>query len=234
MANALMDIQFDPALVEEAVFLKIKGMASTDLLVRSFHQQREALYGGKEPGSTDEKAFEDLYQDYFSRTGLEELMSGIVKEFEHLSQPGILIFFKKVDRRKQQRVQLYCQGQLKTVFIGLQAALILNESQLKDHLRYELMHVEDMLDPLFQYTPDPVFGGATEIEDWLIRDRFCQLWDLYVHLRLKGQKVTSELGKGQQGAIGQFVEAVCTGTRYSQEELLSLTRGLRTESIKHG
>lgn len=177
-------IQFDPDFIEEAVFLYAGKEAASSALTKSFHEARERLYA--EPfGERREQAFRIFYEEYFARFGLRAIFENILAEFPLLSGLDMLIYIKKVAGRKREESELYVNGQAKTVYIGLQAIRILERGFLESFLRFELMHICDMLDEVFHYSPYPLFlkeGGVVENEN--IKNRFRLLWDIYVDSRL--------------------------------------------------
>jgi len=177
-------VQFDPDFIEEAVFLYAGKEAAYSALTKVFHQGREGLYA-ETPGEKREQAFRLFYEEYFVRFGLRAIFENILSEFPLLSGLNILIYIKKVAGRKKEESELYVNGGIKTVYIGLQAIRILEREFLESFLRFELMHVCDMLDEAFHYSPYPLFlreGGVVENEN--IKNRFRLLWDIYVDSRL--------------------------------------------------
>ena len=206
-------IQFDPAFIEESVFLFLKNKDKDTVLARRFHSEREKIYEqalyrsaapvpgdapgtGQAPPPVDrEKAFQDFYKDFFEKLELNKIFEDACREFPSLIGPRILIFIKKVWTKKEETSELYTRGGTKTVWLTLQALRILDCSFLERFLRFELQHISDMLDPQFQYSPYVDLNGKNGIEDNLIRDRFRFLWDFYVDVRLeqKGHQIFKPL-----------------------------------------
>ena len=191
-----VEIRFDPALVEEAVFLELKRRRACGdrHMAAVFHAQRSSLYGAS--GAADERdaRFQQLAEGYFHEQGLAEL---VTKRFEELPLVAALVQTTRVQRvwsRKEERVELYIRpvpdGRASieastTLLLGLQAACCLNRDELVAFLRHELMHISDMLDPSFAYEPHPEFGGECETEDDLTRERFRLLWNVWVAGRMR-------------------------------------------------
>lgn len=244
-----VEIRFDPALIEEAVFLVLGRVAS------AFHREREALY---ELGERHQAAaFQQLARRYFEALGLCELFTGRLGEFPRLSERVELIVVRRVWLRGDEQVELYV-GQSReapfaleastTLFIGLQASRCLDRDALVAWLRHELMHVSDMFDPAFAYEPRPALGGECELEDDLIRERFRLLWNLFAEGRARRKGWPTVVS----GAIRlrQFERAFASwdaGRRetvwrdlrgreqYTQRELLDLARDERlTRTLGQG
>ena len=193
-------VKFEPAFIEEAVFLNMKeksGHADEPLTV-SFHREREKIYSGNLIDQERDEAFQNLCEAYFAKIGLMAIFESIFSEFPLINRPDILIFVKKVWRKKEEEAELYARGNLKTVAIGVQATNSLNRSSLEAFLRHEMMHISDMLDPEFSYSPNPSLGGVNEMEDHLIRDRFRLLWDLYIDTRLRQRGLPTIISQEKQ------------------------------------
>ncbi len=191
--------------------------AASSALTKAFHQAREGLYA--EPsGEKRERAFRIFYEEYFVRFGLRTIFENILSEFPLLSGVNILIYIKRVAGRKKEESELYVNGGMKTVYVGLQASGVLDRGFLESFLRFELMHICDMLDEAFHYSPHPLsfFGGGV-VENENIKNRFRLLWDIYVDSRLgrlghrpfvredarqeEFRKVFSCMNERQQGAV---------------------------------
>ena len=218
------NVQLDPAFVEEAVFLNAKAHEN-DALAKSFHRDREKIYS-----DLDEEhrfaAFRHLYEEYFVRMGLREIFEKILLEFPLLCQPNLLIFVKRVWSKKEEESELYVQGDRMSVYLGLQAIRILDPIFLNAFLCHEMMHISDMLDPDFRYTPHPDFGGEDEIKNNLIKERFRILWNLYVEARLKRRDLPTF--SSEEKYKKDFEKVFCemsSGKRFTQGDLLCLVKG---------
>jgi hypothetical protein len=246
-AMAAVELRFDPALVEEAVFLEFSRPAASGAaqIVAAFHREREAVYGLADAGQRD-AAFQQLALRYFQSLGLAELFTARLEEFPRLSDRIELAVVRRVWSRKDEQVELYVgrppEARLPveastTLFIGLQVSRCLDRGKLVAFLRHELMHVVDMLDPAFAYDPHVGFGGEYLPENELIRERFRLLWDLWVHGRMKRlgwQTVTADAGRRQEfERMFEFLDpthrkelfkTVSEQDRWTQGELLALAR----------
>jgi len=178
-------IKFDPSFVEEAVFLTVKSKedAGEVSLSRNFHHKKNQIY---ESISLEKQNdfFGKLNHRFFSELGLSQFFDDILNEFPFIQAAAPSIIFKRVWSTKQEGAELYIEGQHRMLVIRLQVGRVLNLSYLESLLRFELMHISDMLDPSFQYSPNPDLGGVGKIEDELVRDRFRLLWNFYISSRL--------------------------------------------------
>ncbi len=180
-----MNLKFEPSFIEEAVFFGIRSLEKRrdQPFVDSFHLQRIQIYEHFQ-GPQRERRFQSFFEEFFSKLGLRFIFENVLSEFHLLNDSGILLFVKRVWNRKEEGAQLYVDGHLKTVLLGLQIDGLGNLLLFESFLRYELYHISDMLDPSFQYSPDADLGGFCEVENDLARDRFRLLWNIYITKRI--------------------------------------------------
>ena len=192
-----VEIRFDPAFVEEAVFLELRRReaAGDHLTAQAFHAQRGALYddaGGK--AAEREARFQQLAARSFQGLGFTELFAKRFEEFPLIGAQVPVALVQRAWSRKEERVELYVPSAPSglssaevspTLLIGLQVARCLNREPLVAFLRHELMHIADLLDPAFGCQPHPDFGAGCETEEDLIRERFRLLWNLVVDGRMR-------------------------------------------------
>lgn len=250
-----LEVRFDPAFVEEAVFLELNRATAADTrqMASAFHREREALYELAD-AQQREAAFQQLARRTFQALGLAELFTARFGECPRLSDCLELVVVRRVWNRKDEQVELYvsrsAQAQLDveasaTLLIALQANRCLDRGTLVAFLRHELMHVADMLDPAFAYDPHTAFGGECEPENELIRERFRALWDLWVHARMRRRQWQTILDDDARrrdvmrtfaflSPAGQeeLVTAVSQQDRWIQEALLALAGGAHVEAAR--
>ncbi len=193
---ASVDVQFDPAFVEETVFLELRNREALGncAMAQAFHVQRSALYDTTTATGEREARFQQLAARYFQELGFSELFAKRFEEFPLIGAHVPVALVRRAWSRKEERVELYVPptpgggSSLKafpTLWIGFQVARCLNREQLVAFLRHELMHISDMFDPAFGYQPHPDFGAECETEEDLIRKRFRLLWNLVVDGRMR-------------------------------------------------
>lgn len=184
-------IKFETAFVEEAVFMVVKNHEETGNFrqrIALFHQERDPIYETVSE-SDREVEFREFYEHYFTQLGLRCLFEEVFAEFPLWVNSKLPIFIRQTSNPKQEGAELYVTGEIKTIIIKLRVTKIMDKLSLQSFLRQELMHISDMLDPAFQYSPSAPLGGSSEVEENLIRDRFRQLWNEYVAMRVKGISV---------------------------------------------
>lgn len=216
-------LKFEPAFVEDAVFLAIRSLeASGEKTVTGlFHSEKNRIYEERK----EEGAFQELHENFFLRLGLHSAFKDLLREFPFLDDPKLMVFIRRAYGRREEGSELYLEGDSKTVLLSLQTKRVLERFFLEAFVRHELLRVSDMLDPLFQYSPNAVLGGASEAEENLIRDRFRFLWDLYIDLRVGKEGFETIIEKKKTGPeMARLFEKVHDRNRWTQEELLKLAR----------
>ena len=182
-----LPVRYDPLLIEEAVFLTLRGHPESDL----YHQQRNRLYEISDP-EEHERSFQDLHRSWFSHLGLASQIEKAVAEQHHLISTVKSCVIVRASRKKEEGAELFVNPEER--LSGKERRnvriLICPESFLESppllltFLRHELQHITDMLDPGFGY--DPVLptaeGGPTY--DRLLQNRYRVLWDATIDGRM--------------------------------------------------
>ena len=178
------------------MFLTAKSMGLAD-----FNTQRSRVYDDNTASDSRDKAFGIFHETWFVRLGLRELFENVIAEFPIVANSGAEIFIKRVWMAREEGSQLYKDGFEATVMLALQPARVMECGFLQSFLRHELLHISDMLDTRFQYSPHAVLGGDSEITDNLIRDRFRLLWNWFVDGRLQRRGYTLAQSLEKQRAM---------------------------------
>lgn len=244
-----LEIRFDPGLVEEMVFLELKRLeeGGQQGIAREFHERRARLYELSEPGE-GEGFFRRMARESFRSLGLEGLFTARMEEFPALAQRLEAVVVRRVWSRKEEEVELYrdpAGGQAgrkaaATLAARLLAGRCLDRSRFTAFLRHEWMHIDDMLDPGFAYSPERALGGESEMEDDLVRERFRLLWDLWVHGRMRRREwptlASDETRRWQFDRAFRFLKPLererifgetLARSRFTQGELLEQARDQR-------
>lgn len=171
-------IRYDPELLEEAVFLAVRGEPAA----RNFHRERSRIYEISDPEER-ERAFQELYRAWFSRLGLDRLIEKAVEEQPLVAGVDQLIA-GRATTKLDEGAELFVGPQTRTVRLLLRPESFLDPSALLALLRHELMHIADMLDPRFDYEPTapPAEGGAPHGR--LLRERYRVVWDATIDGRM--------------------------------------------------
>ena len=180
-------VEFEPELIEEAVFVSLRGHPRE----RAFLRQRDRLYEVRDPEAR-ETAFRELHATWFEKL---ELARPIVQALEE--QPSIAAATRScriapARARQEEGAELFVrpatggegERERRWVVIRLRPESLNAPDRLLRFLRNELFHIADMLDPRFGYEPhlpQPPGGPAYE---GLLRDRYRALWDAAIDGRL--------------------------------------------------
>ncbi len=182
-------VSYDARLVEEAVLLaeaRLDGPARA-----SFRGERDRLYA-VEDAEEREARFEELHGRWFLQLGLDRTLHRALTERPALSERTHACRVLRARGRSDEAADLALEtgSSVPTLLIHLCAESLLDTAGLDRHLRRELAHVTDMLDPAFGYrrelpAHDPVLGT-------LLRQRYRVVWDAAVDGRLVRQGLLEE------------------------------------------
>src|SRR5262249_54180805 len=148
--------------------------------------EREKLYSILDPDERN-AAFFRMNLAWFREWGLERLLVTLLKEFPLLPPALNLLVFRKARSKNEEGAELYVSAE--TGRNGVLAVLTERFGQdgpLTSFLRHELMHLQDMVDPAFGYSPHLDLPGKTAAQQRLMRERYRLLWDITIDGRLTG------------------------------------------------
>ena len=181
-----MQLRYDEDFIEAAAFLcasgRRKGVAS--LQIARFHREREKLYSILDPDERN-AAFFKLHLDWFREWGLEKLWTNLLAEFPLLPEKLNLLVVRQTRRKNDEGAELYVNeaGQ-RSAIIALHPESFERDAALRDYLRHECTHLNDMLDPQFAYAPTLDLPGLNGAQQRLARERYRLLWDITIDGRL--------------------------------------------------
>lgn len=201
-----MRIEYDPALIEQAVFLAAQGDASLHTELHAATDPLYELHGQQER----RQRFEEVYKSFFLRLGLHEVIPAAVAERPLIADSIALCLVCEADRRKAESAELYVkksepQGQpsSRKLLIKMRPQSLQEHAGFVSRLRRELLHVADMLDDEFHYQKDSLTGHTPRTN--LLRDRFRVLWEIYVEGRLFREGHRDE---GARSSLSHMMERV--------------------------
>jgi hypothetical protein len=181
-----MQIEYDPQLVEQAVFLAAR--AGPPHLEGDLHAATDPLYT-MPPGRDREAGFRRVYAAWFSRLKLDAILVSLLAERPLIAEHVSRCIVRQAPRRKAESAELFVRpsdaGTVptdRTLIIQLCPPSLLDTDRLAAYLRRELFHISDMLDARFGYELESVSGLPARQN--LVRDRYRVLWDIYVEGRL--------------------------------------------------
>lgn len=179
-------IIFESDFVDEAVFLTIRDREGKgDLeLARRFHEGKDRVYSeGDQEGHED--SFRKFYDEQFRELGLQNFFENVVAQFPLIDSADLQVIFRRAWGQREEGAELYVRSEMKTVTVGIQTVRVKDPCSLEAFLRYEFMHISDMLDPEFGYSPFLPFESGSAAGNDLVRERFRILWDLYTSARMR-------------------------------------------------
>lgn len=238
-----MKLRYDEDLVETSVLLSAKGRRSgiPPMQIRRFHFEREKLYSILDPDERND-AFFRLHLEWFREWGLEERLMEGVREFPLLERALAVLAFRQARGKKDEGSELYVNSaNEKNGVVAIQIERLLDQENLMPFLRHELMHLEDMVDPAFEYSPEtPAVGGPAAGPERLLIERYRLLWDISIDGRLRNSCPVA--GRRQETYSSQFeaafafwpeaqrrerFNALWLGPRPAHRQLLEMAAGPR-------
>ena len=179
-------LRFDPGLVEETVFLALRG----HLLLAAFQKGRDELYRLQDLEERD-RGFREFHGTWFSRLNLAAPIQRALNEEPALISLVNCCIVARSLTRQEEGAELFVNSEEETaapqqrvVRMLLTPESFLAPTALLTFLRHELLHIMDMLDPRFGYERHlpAVEGGPTH--EGLVKDRYRVLWDATIDGRL--------------------------------------------------
>lgn len=181
-----MQLRYDEDFIEAAVFLAASGRRPgvPSLQIARFHREREKLYGLLDPDERN-AAFFRLHLDWFREWGLEKLLTDVLQEFPQLPKRLTLLAVRKANGKNEEGAELYVNAAGdRNGLLALRLERFTLGAALTDFLRHELMHLHDMLDPAFGYSPVLDLPGLNPAQQRLAGERYRLVWDLTIDGRL--------------------------------------------------
>ena len=202
----LMQLRYDDDFVEGAVFVRANSRQAgpPSLQIRRFHGQREKLYAILDPDERN-AAFFELHLDWFREWGLEKMLLNVADEFPLFRTALAALIFRKARVKKDEGAELYVQSRtgvspvppsahdgagetpallVRSAIVALRTERFERPDELAGFLRHELMHVHDMVNPAFGYSPQLHLSGQNAAQQRLTRERYRLLWDITIDGRL--------------------------------------------------
>ncbi len=181
-----MQLRYDDDFVEAAVFLCASGRrpGATALQVRHFYAQRERCYSVADPDKRNAEFFQ-VHFDWFREWGLEPLLRGLLADYPLLEGSLNILGFRQARAPSEEGAELYVDaGNGRNAMVALRMERLERDSALLHFLRREYLHLHDMVDPAFGYSPRLNLGELNPTQRRLVRDRYRLLWDITIDGRL--------------------------------------------------
>jgi len=181
-----MQLRYDDDFVEGAVFIcaNSKRRPPSPLQVRRFHREREKLYAILDPDERN-TAFFNLHLEWFREWELERLLLRLVDEFPLLRAALSGLVVRKARVKNDEGTELYVKEENgRAGVLALRVERFEQPDELARFLRHELMHLHDMVNPAFGYSPQLHLPGQNAAQQRLTRERYRLLWDITIDGRL--------------------------------------------------
>ncbi len=245
----MMRLRYDEDLVESAVFFCSRNRRSAVpfLQLRRFHREREKLYSILD---ADERnvAFFRLHLEWFREWGWEKTLLDLLKEFPSLAAGLRVLAFRKARGKSEEGAELYVSEETgRNGVVALRAERFDDREELAGFLRHELMHIQDMIDPAFGYSPMLELPGASAARQRSTRERYRLLWDITIDGRLiqsgRGSIRTREKHRAAFERAYCFwpvdkrenaFEILWNGRSPRHDDLLAMASDPRESSLSHG
>lgn len=178
----MLPIVLDPALVEEAVLLTMRGHHDA----ARFHRERDTLY--LLPAAERDARFGALHARWFERLQLGTPIAIALAELPILAETCVRTFVTQPVGGHAEGADLLVDEDgatpLRTVLIRVRPHSMGKPAELLAQLRVELLHVADMVDPAFGYEPTLPVSAVEGSHEQLLRDRYRVVWQTSIAGRL--------------------------------------------------
>lgn len=180
-----MRIEFETTLLEETVFQALRGGTPEQRALESaYRRDADTLYS-LPSGPAREEAFLGLQSKTFSKLGLREHIDAVFAHFPVLASRLERAIFLLAPLRKDQDAELFGgSGHAFNMFVRTTAATLIDPQAFARFAHHEFSHIADMLDSKFEYSRTPQFAGVNSVQREIARERYRELWDLYIDARL--------------------------------------------------
>lgn len=188
-----MRLHYDEDLIESAVFVCASGRGPNipSMQLARFHRQREKLYAILDP-ERRKAAFLEFHWEWFQEWNLQKTLTIALEEFAGLSGHLNSLAFRKARASNEEGAELYVNPERRrTAVLALRAERFARPEELTAFLRHEFMHLNDMVDAVFGYSPNLDLAEPNAAEQRLARERYRLLWDITIDGRLtRGSRAT--------------------------------------------
>lgn len=192
-----MQIDYDPWLIEQVVFLAVRRDPEQEHLL---HAVLDPIY--TEPvGRVREAKFRRVHAAHFARLQFDGILPGYLAERPIIGAEVGRCIIREAPRRKDESAELFIKragpaaASDRRLVIQVCPQSMLEQDHLASLMRRELLHVADMLDRRFAYARDEIDNLAARQS--LVRDRYRVLWDIYVQGRLHREGWADEEHEGR-------------------------------------
>jgi hypothetical protein len=181
-----LQLLYDEDLVESVIFLCASGKRRgvPPLQIRRFHHEREKLYSILDLEERN-AAFFRLHTSWLREWKIEKTITDVTGAFPLLAESLKLLAFRKARSKSEEGAELYVNlaGDRHGI-VAILAERLGDDASSIPFLNHELMHLLDMVNPGFAYSPEIQLAGRSAPQQRLIRERYRLLWDATIDGRL--------------------------------------------------
>lgn len=181
-----MQWRYEDDFVEGAVFAwaaKVEPSGLPGWQLKAFHAERERLYRILDAEERNEGFFR-LHLTWFRKWGLEKALFDRVNEFPLLRTALRSLVWRKACRAPEEGAELYVSAENGRTGVVTLRVERFQEEDLASFLRPELMHLQDMVDPGFGYSPQLHLSWHNAAQKRLTQERYRLLWAITIAGRL--------------------------------------------------
>lgn len=175
-----MQLMIEPGLAERTVFQAARAQPGQG---RAYHREFAACYDIADPVKRDE-AFRVLHEKWFDRLGFRSLLLDAIAEFPRVRDNVQRMAVAAARGRGGASMELFGVPGRYAIAASVAADLFFDAEAFRYWARFELMHIDDILDPSFEFSGSLRPAGPTPASESLVRDRFAVLWAIGVDERL--------------------------------------------------
>lgn len=197
-------IEIVPDLVEEAVFLRQRSAELRgDIRGIEWMEARERFYDIREPHEREAAFFGHALRAFRAMRLDDPLHLALEACPSASARLGVLVV-RRARRVKEESAELYCGTETWAASSPTRAVMALRPERFADverlheHVRRELLFIDDMLDPEFEYDPQGI--DRLELDPGMrdvVRERASRAWRRRIEARVRGERPS-----------GTFVELV--------------------------
>lgn len=189
----VMQIQYDPRLVEEAVF---QACRQDRRLESELHAEIDPLYDSLDSRAGAQK-FIEVYAAFFEKLKLGSTLATLMAERPLIKKHVGRCVICDAARTKNESAELFVKQTDqstspadRSLIIQVCPQSLLSPRRVVARFRRDFLHVFDMLAEQFSYKPEALDGLPARQN--LVRDRYRVLWDIFVQGRLTRDGVAEE------------------------------------------
>lgn len=157
---------------------------------RGFRADRDAAYALRDPDARETR-FRAIHAAWFRRLDLDRPLVEALRAEPTVTARASRCLAMSVPSPRDERAELFVApgagspaAAQRTVVLGLRPETFADPDRLLALCRRELLHIADLLDPDFGYTPRPPDLAASPLPEPLFRERYRALWAASVDGRL--------------------------------------------------